>query len=73
MRGICSRVSTGYSYFSKINELENGDEISYTTRFGTEKYVVDNIQEIDEQDWSLLQNTNENKVTLIGGHVYVKL
>lgn len=54
-----------YSYFSRINELENGDEIIYTTRFGTETYVVNRIQEIDEQDWTLLKNTNENKVTLI--------
>lgn len=54
-----------YSYFGRINELEKGDELLYSTRFGTELYKVENIREIDEQDWTLLKNTNESKLTLI--------
>ncbi len=54
-----------YSYFARINELELGDEIIYQTKFGERKYKVINKKEILETDWSLLENTKENKLTLI--------
>ncbi len=54
-----------YSYFSRINELDNGDEIIYQTKYGTKKYIVTNKKEILETDWSMLKNTKENKLTLI--------
>lgn len=54
-----------YSYFARINELENGDIITYQTKFFTRNYEVDNIQTILETDWSLLEDTQENKLTLI--------
>lgn len=53
------------SYFARINELEKGDIIKYRTKFYDRAYVVDNIQVIYETDWSLLQSTEENKLTLI--------
>lgn len=54
-----------YSYFARINELEKGDVITYQTKFYTRQYKVDNIQAIFETDWKLLENTNDNKITLI--------
>lgn len=54
-----------YSYFSRINELKKGDIITYQTKFYTKNYKVDHMQTILENDWSLLQNTYENKITLI--------
>lgn len=54
-----------YSYFARINELEEGDIITYQTKFYTRSYKVDNIQAIFETDWKLLENTNDNKITLI--------
>ena len=53
------------SYFARINELEKGDIITYKTKFYTRQYKVDNIKSIFETDWSLLENTKENKLTLI--------
>lgn len=53
------------SYFARINELKIGDEIQYKTKFYDRIYVVDNIQVIYETDWSLLQSTDENRLTLI--------
>lgn len=53
------------SYFARINELEKGDTIKYKTKFFERTYVVDNIQVIYETDWSLLQSTEENKLSLI--------
>lgn len=54
-----------YSYFAKINQLTTGDEIKYITLFGENYYRVDNIKEIDEHDWTLLEDTDEDKLTLI--------
>ncbi len=54
-----------HSYFARINELEEGDEIIYKTRYGDRKYKVFGKQEILETDWSLLENTKENRLTLI--------
>ena len=53
------------SYFARLNELKIGDEIKYKTKFYERTYVVDNIQVILETDWSLLQSTEENKLSLI--------
>lgn len=53
------------SYFARINELEAGDIIKYKTKFFDRTYVVDNIQVIYETDWSLLESTQDNKLTLI--------
>lgn len=54
-----------YSYFARINELEPGDEIVYTTKYGERKYIVDIKKEILETDWSKLEGTTDNRLTLI--------
>ena len=53
------------SYFARINELEPGDEIVYTTKYGERKYIVDTKKEILETDWSNLEGTSDNRLTLI--------
>lgn len=53
------------SYFARLNELEIGDTIKYKTKFYERTYIVDNIQVIYETDWSLLQATKENRLTMI--------
>ena len=54
-----------YSYFARINELEPGDEIVYTTKYGERKYIVNSKKEILETDWSQLEGTQDNRLTLI--------
>ena len=53
------------NYFSKIKELQEGDEIIYKTDFGTRTYHVKTIKIIEDIDWSYLQETNDNRITLI--------
>lgn len=53
------------NYFSKLKELNNEDKIIYKTKFGTKIYAVKIIKVIEDTDWSYLQNTKENKITLI--------
>lgn len=53
------------SYFKNIKELKMGDEIIYGKEGQIKKYkVIKNII-IDETDWSYLQKTNDNRITLI--------
>lgn len=54
-----------YSYFARINELEEGDILSYKTKFGTKEYKVNKKQVIYETDWKPLEDDGTNKLTLI--------
>lgn len=45
--------------------MQFGDIITYQTNFFTRNYKVDNIQTVLETDWSLLQETEQNKLTLV--------
>ena len=53
------------NYFARLKELEFGDEIIYKQGYETKKYVVNNITIIQDTDWSYLQDTEENTITLI--------
>ncbi len=57
----------GYSvnYFSRLKELKNGDKIYYFVDGKKYKYEIDKILIIYETDWSMLENTKEDKITLI--------
>lgn len=64
--GLASHNSgTKANYFADINKLELGDEIYYKTRYGTKKYMVDSITQIKSDDWSKLEQTEDNTITLI--------
>lgn len=53
------------SYFKNIKNLQLGDEIIYQKDEEIKKYkVIKNII-IDETDWTYLQSTNDNRITLI--------
>ena len=47
-----------------IKDLEIGDTITYTTIFGTRTYHVSFVGTISNTDWSYLQATADNRITL---------
>lgn len=53
------------AYFGELKNLSNGDEITYITKYETKKYEVQEIKKIEETDFSVLEQTEENKITLI--------
>ena len=57
----------GYNknYFSKLHDIKMGDEIIYKMGDNIRKYKVDKKVEIDSYDWSYLNQTNDNRITLI--------
>lgn len=54
-----------YSYFGRLHNVKAGDTITYTTSLGTRTYTVTNIWMIADDDWSHLERTDDNRLTLI--------
>lgn len=53
------------NFFQEIKQLEIGDIIIYTTEMGERKYQVIMNKLIVETDWRYIQNTKDNRITLI--------
>lgn len=53
------------NYFEHLNELEIGDIIEYKNEGKVRIYEVSEIKVISELDWSSLNETQENTLTLI--------
>ena len=52
-------------YFDKIKDLRSGDEIILNNLYEVNTYEVISNKIISEKDMSVLNNTNENRLTLI--------
>lgn len=48
-----------------IKELEAGDKITYTTSLGTRTYEVVTVTKIKNDDWTYLEATSDNRITLV--------
>lgn len=53
------------NYFEKLKDLEIGDEIIYKYNDVVRTYKVSKKQVINDSDWTKLEKTEENKLTLI--------
>ncbi len=53
------------NYFEKLNKLKKGDEIKYKYNNFEKTYLIEKIETIKNTNWSYLENTKENKITLI--------
>lgn len=53
------------TYFGQIHNLVKGDTIIYQTKYGTRIYEVVTVQKIKATDYSYLERTSDNRVTLI--------
>ena len=62
---VCLAAHNSNSYWVKLHTLSAGDKIHYTCFLGTKEYEVSNISKISETDWSSLENTDTNTLTLI--------
>lgn len=61
--GLAAHNRSGY--FGKIHTLKAGDRIIYSTKLGTRVYEVFYVGQISETDFSILNGTNTNILTLI--------
>ena len=53
------------NYFENLKDVKKGDEIKYKYDNFEKTYVVDIIEIIRNTDWSYLENSEENMITLI--------
>lgn len=53
------------NYFHDLKKLKEGDEIIYKYKEFEKRYVVKTLKIISDEDWSLLENTEDNRITLI--------
>ena len=53
------------NYFENLKQLKKGEEIKYRYKEYKKTYIIDIIETIKETNWSYLENTKENKITLI--------
>ena len=52
-------------FFKNLKNIKIGSEIFYQTKYGTKRYVVTVKEAINEEDWSYLKETDDNRITLI--------
>lgn len=62
---VCLAAHNTSKFWAKLNTLKTGDKISYVTFLGTKEYEVFDMLQIEETDWSKLEDTDENILTLI--------
>ncbi len=60
-----NRGQTVKAYFQNIKKLKKGDEIIYKTSNFERKYIVEKVIIIKETNWKYLENTTDNRITLI--------
>ncbi len=68
---VCGHNRGSKYVIGGIKDLEQGDTITYTTAYGTRTYVVETVTVISNTDWSFLQSTADNRITLttcLAGH-----
>lgn len=53
------------NYFENLDKVKQGDEITYQTKYQTKIYKVSEIKTIKDKDVYVIENTPENKITLI--------
>ena len=52
-------------HFLNIHTLKNGAIIRYETALGVREYAVESVFEVEENDWSALSRTRENRISLV--------
>lgn len=62
--GVCGHNRGAKYNIGSIRNLEIGDIITYSTVYGTRTYAVILVRTISDSDWSYLQATADNRITI---------
>ena len=62
--GLCGHNRGARYNIGTIKNLKPGDIITYTTIYGTRTYEVTMVKTISNTDWSYLQGTADNRITI---------
>lgn len=61
---VCGHNRGAKYVIGSIKDLKKGDTITYTTTLGTRTYAVETVTIISNDDWSYLQSTADNRITI---------
>lgn len=61
---VCGHNRGSKYVIGSIKNLERGDTITYTTVYGARTYAVETVKVIANTDWSYLQSTADNRITI---------
>ena len=53
------------AFFQNLKDAKQGMKIEYKTKYETKIYSIKEIKEVDETDFSILNSTEDNRITLI--------
>lgn len=63
---LCSHNrGSNAAFFENLKNAKNGMEIEYITKYETKKYEISEIKKIEETDLTVLNPTEDNRITLI--------
>lgn len=62
--GVCGHNRGAKYTIGSIKTMKAGDTITYTTIYGTRTYEVVLVKTISSSDWSYLQATTDNRITI---------
>ena len=63
--GLCGHNRGAKYIIGAIKDMDVGDKVTYTTSEGTRTYEVETIKKIRSDDWSVLDATADNRITMI--------
>lgn len=62
---VCLAGHNYISVWEKLHTLKQGDIINYISFLGKKTYQVSTVKVIEETDWSMLESSEDNRITLI--------
>lgn len=62
---VCLAGHNTTRFFANLKNVKEGDIIKYSSCLGNREYEITTIKQIEETDWSMLEDTEDNRITII--------
>lgn len=62
---VCLAGHNTSRFFANLKDVKQGDIIKYSSCLGNKEYTISTIKQIEETDWSMLEDTEDNRITII--------
>ena len=62
---VCLAGHNTTRFFANLKDVKEGDIIKYSSCLGNREYEITTIKQIEETDWSMLEDTEDNRITII--------
>ena len=62
---VCLAGHNTYRFLANLKYVKEGDIIKYSSALGNKEYKVTTIKQIQETDWTMLEDTEDNRITII--------